>query len=133
MTYADYPEYYQPFVIMHMTGNGVMEDPFTDIGIVAQAGTKEEADYLCDKFRNENNLERDIKTSWYKNHYTVNINTFTLEGIRLKEEFNKLWEDRITYAKDHPEDYITYKINGYTFHMQKHGGLNDLNNENKNS
>lgn len=119
MRYQDYEGYTKPYVIVHNTGFGVMEAPYEEHEVVAEAYTYYEAQRIAKQFTREHNTAEEIESSWIPHTYHINVNTNNPEGQRLLEEHNKQTDVLFQKVKDHPEDYTTYKQNGMTFHFKK--------------
>jgi len=89
MRYKDYNGYTKTYVIVHVTGNGVIEDPFIDHSVVFETNNKNEANSKVKKLTLENNSIAEIESSWYNNRYHININTLSKNGANLYKQFNK--------------------------------------------
>lgn len=120
MKYTDYHGWTKPYVIVHNTGFGVMEAPFIEHEVVAEANTWEEAVKMANKLKVNNNSAEDIRSSWVPNTYHINVNTNCDEGKALLVEFEKEVDKAFQKVIDNPDGYDTIKTrDGFTFHFQK--------------
>lgn len=119
MRYKDYEGYTKPYIIVHNTGFGVMEDNYVEHEVVAEADTYLEATRIAKQFERENNTTEEIQSSWIPNTYHINVNTNCKDGQILLKEWEKESDKAFQRVKDNPEQYTTHKANGFTYHFQK--------------
>lgn len=101
------------FIVMHKKGTGVMEDPYTDVGIVYETNSKDEADLKAYELFHANNSPEAIKSTWCQNTYWVIANTNTEIGKKLLLDFENEHEKQVKEAKE-SGNYHTYKIGDIT-------------------
>lgn len=116
MTYKDYDGFTKTYVVVYVTGTGVMEDNFIDHDVVFETDDKGEADSKAEELKIQNNSPADIKSTWYRNRYHVNINTLSDGGKKLYEKFKSDYNERIQKGlKD--GIYDVKKVGDMTFYM----------------
>jgi len=116
MTYKDYDGFTKTYVVVYVTGTGVMEDNFIDHDVVFETDDKGEADSKAEELKIQNNSPVDIESTWYRNRYHVNINTLSEGGKKLYEKFKSDFDERIQKGlKD--GIYDVKKVGDMTFYM----------------
>ncbi|MFA7708159.1 MAG: hypothetical protein WCX73_04365 [Candidatus Pacearchaeota archaeon] len=116
MNYKDYEGFTKTYVIVYVTGTGVMEDNFIDHNVVFETNDKEEADKKAEELKVQNNSPANIASTWYSNRYHVNINTLSENGKKLLEEFESDFDERLEKGlKD--GRYGKVKVGDMTFYM----------------
>lgn len=120
MTYKEYPEIKETYVVVQNSGFGVQEAPYEEVGVVFSTNDKEEAYKKAEELKIANNSPEDIKSSWVPNTYCVNINTSSEEGKKLSNKFSdafrEMW-DR-TNNDSRYKDYIDNST-GITIRLMK--------------
>lgn len=119
MITKEYPKINNVYVVVHYTGNGVMEDRYVEHEVVYSTNNKKDALLKAKEFELNNNTKAEIDSTWLSNTYMVHVNTNTTKGKKLHDEASNRFKDKIQYAKDHPEIYDTFQRNGVTFYTMK--------------
>lgn len=116
MTYKDYDGFTKTYVVVYVTGTGVMEDNFIEHNVVFETNDKGEADSKAEELEMQNNSEADIKSTWYSNRFHVNINTLSEGGKKLHEKFKSDFDQKIQKGL---EDgiYDVKKVGDMTFYI----------------
>ena len=95
MTYKDYEGFTKTYVVVYVTGTGVMEDNFIEHDVVFETNNKDEAESKANELKIHNNSPADIESTWYSNRYHVNINTLSEMGKKLLEKFQSDFDERL--------------------------------------
>lgn len=95
MTYKDYIGFKKTYVVVYVTGTGVMEDIYINHEVVFESNDKGEADTKAEELTKQNNSIGEIQSTWYRNRYHVNVNTLSKGGKKLLKEFEKSFDDKI--------------------------------------
>ena len=119
MTYKEYKGYTKAYVVVYVTGNGVMEDNFVEHDVVYETNSKKDAYAKADELTTQNNSKKDIESTWYDNHYHVNINILSKEGKNLSDEFSGKFKKKLDYAQSNPDIYYKTERYGMTFYIMK--------------
>lgn len=115
MTYDNYKGFTKPYVVQHYTGTGVMEDNYIAREVVGEFDTKIEAETFADKMFKANNTPEQIKSTWYDNTYSVNVNTLSDKGKELLTDLEKGFGK----IKINKEDYEKMVVGERTFYFKK--------------
>jgi len=116
MTYKDYEGFTKTYVVVYVTGTGVMEDNFINHDVVFETDNKDEAESKANELKIRNNSPADIESTWYSNRYHVNINTLSEGGKKLLEEFKSDFDKRIQEGLK-KGIYDVKKVGDMTFYM----------------
>jgi hypothetical protein len=116
MTYKDYKGFTKAYVIVYVTGTGVMEDSFIDHCVVFETDNKIEADKKAKELKIQNNSPAEIESTWYRNRYHVNINTLSDMGKELSKKFQNEFDERLNKGLEEGK-YDKVKIGDMTFYM----------------
>jgi predicted transcriptional regulator len=95
MTYAEYKGFKKTYVVVYVTGTGVMEDNFIDHDVVFESNDKGEADEKAKELTMKNNSIAEIESTWYRNRYQVNINTLSKKGKELLKKFENDFDEKL--------------------------------------
>ena len=120
MTYQDYEGFAKTYVVVYVTGTGVMEDNFVEHNVVFESNDKGEADAKANELTMKNNSIGEIQSTWYNNRYHVNVNTLSKGGKKLLKKFETEFDDKIKNMDK--SKYTKTKCNGMTFYIQKMPG-----------
>ena len=116
MTYKDYKGFTKTYVVVYVTGTGVMEDNFIEHDVVFETDNKEEADKKAEELKTYNNSPADIESTWYRNRYHVNVNTLSEGGKKLGEKFKNDFNERLQKGLEEGI-YDVVKIGEIAFHL----------------
>tara|TARA_R100000655_G_C2889622_1_gene176834 strand:+ start:170 stop:538 length:369 start_codon:yes stop_codon:yes gene_type:complete len=116
MTYKDYEGFTKTYVVVYVTGTGVMEDNFIDHSVVFQTDDKREAEIKAEELKIQNNSPVEIESTWYRNRYHVNVNILSKGGKRLYEKFKCDFDERIQKGLQEGI-YDVKKVGDMTFYM----------------
>lgn len=116
MIYKDYEGFTKTYVVVYVTGTGVMEDNFVDHDVVFETDNKDEAELKANEFKIRNNSPADIESTWYSNRYHVNINTLSEMGKKLLEKFQSDFDERLQKGLKEGR-YDEVKVGDMTFYM----------------
>jgi hypothetical protein len=100
------------FIVMQRSGTGVMEDPYTDVGVVFETNDKDEAKAKSKELFHANNSPEAIKSTWCNNTYWVIANINTEVGKNLLDAFHRESDRIVQQAKD-SGNYHEYGSEGY--------------------
>lgn len=116
MEYRNYKGFTKIYIVVYVTGTGVMEDKFIEHDVVFETDDKDEAYAKANELEIHNNSLDDIKSTWYNNRYHVKINTLSETGNKLlnnfKSEFNDSLEQGIKEGK-----YNKIKVGDIRFYI----------------
>ena len=87
MTYKEYIGLTKTYVVVYVTGLGIMEDNFIEHNVVFETDDECEANKKAQELTKQNNTIDEINSTWYRNRFHVNINTSTKKGKVLLNEF----------------------------------------------
>lgn len=124
MIYKDYIGFTKTYVVVHNTGFGVMEANYIEKEVVFETNYIDEAYSKSIEFRNKNNTEEEIKSSWIPNTYWVNVNTLNIEGQKLYKILRNEVEEKIKLAKE-SGNYKKYNFDGNSILMQHNKKFDD--------
>jgi len=116
MTYKDYEGFTKTYVVVYITGTGVMEDNFIDHNVVYETDNKDEADKKAEELKRHNNSPAEIESTWYSNRYHVNINTLSENGKILQKQFQSDFDKRLDKGLKNGH-YDKVKIGEMTFYI----------------
>lgn len=116
MTYQDYEGFTKTYVVVYVTGTGVMEDNFVDHNVVFETDNKTEAEQKAEELKIQNNSPVDIESTWYSNRYHVNVNTLSEMGKKLLEKFQSDFDERLQKGLKEGR-YDEVKVGDMTFYM----------------
>ena len=123
MVYKDFDSNYT-YVVMHQQGLGVMESPIQDVEILFETDDLAEAEKKAKKFSKIYVSDKQRKSGWVNDHFTIYTNTSTEEGKELleewKKEFKKEWE-----AAQSNSNFIAYQMENGTKVLIEHNELFD--------
>lgn len=119
MEYKEYSHIKDCYVVVHCTGNGVMEDRYVEQGIVYSSNDKKKCERKIKQLTKENNTPQQIKSTWLDNTYMLCINSSSEKGEMLYREWSKKFKDEIEYAKAHPELYDVRERGKMTLYTMK--------------
>lgn len=119
MQYKEYPEICNTYVVVHYTGNGVIEDRYVEHEVAYSTNNKKDANRKAKELEQQNNTKSELKSTWLSNTYMVHINSATPEGVKLYNAWSNKFNDKIQYAKDHPEIYDQFERGDMTFYVMK--------------
>jgi len=123
MNYKNYEGFTKTYIVVCVTGNGVMEDNFIDHDIVFESNDKGEADSKANELTLKNNSFAEIQSTWYSHRYQVNINTLSDGGKLLYKKFEQEFKKRNREFKKQQklnlEKFTTIKCNGVIFNFTK--------------
>ena len=117
MTYKEF-ESDKIYIVEHSTGYGVMESPLEVQGIMLETNDKEEAERVAKTLYEQYLTPGEKESSWINNHFQVAINTSTVEGNTLLEEwrkgFKKNWNEAMKGGR-----FTEYVVNGNRVLLEK--------------
>lgn len=116
MTYKDYKGFTKTYVVVYVTGTGVMEDNFIDHNVVFETDDKDEADAKANELKIHNNSPAEIESTWYSNRYHVNVNTLSKNGKKLLTNFKNEFDERLQQGLKEGI-YNEVKVGDMTFYI----------------
>ena len=116
MKYADYKGFTKAYVVVRVTGNGVMEDRFVEHDVVYETDDGLDAQNKATDLEAENNSKGDIESTWYNNRYHVNVNTLSKYGRKLRSKFRTEFDEGLKRGLEEGR-YNIIKKGGMTFYM----------------
>lgn len=110
MKFREYPDR-NTYVIVHYTGNGVVEDPYTNEVDIQSFEDGEEALEKVKELHLAANTKEQLESSWLSNRYGIIINTITDKGKELYTAWSKEFDKRMALVNEdmvkNPDNYTT--------------------------
>jgi len=122
ITYKEYPTHTKTYVVVHYTGNGVMEDRFVEHEVVYETNNKKDAEQKAKELTIKHNTKKEIKSTWKSHTYMVHVNTSSKKGNKLYDEWSIKFNDKIEYAQNHPDEYSRHDVGEYVVYSMKCSG-----------
>lgn len=131
MTYKEYPDLSTTYVIIRVTGNGVVEDPFITHEAINGSEDLVKAQSMAASLIQRHNTEEALNSTWLAVRYRVGVNTCTPKGKELLASFEQQFNANFEKVKFDPR-YKRYETaDGHEMYLQHSDvldGKRDVNN-----